>query len=573
MGSRVGVPMKWSLPGRLAALFVLILIELSCGDTYRPVAVPQPPTPPNPGASHYMLVLTGNGPVNPGTGLRLDTSGDTATAQATAGDGPVSVSLTANGTRTYIANSMNDTVSTFASSIPTAVTTTAIPRLPDPTNPNVTYSPVPVFVQTADNSSMYVVNNGFGAPSNVIPVVDVISVATNVVTNTIPVGANPVALLETADMSHVYAVNQGTATVGGSVTSIDPVSKTVKATIPPGGFPVGTSPAWIVQRSDNQKVYVLNSGSGTVTSIDTLSDAVTCGGSGQPACPLVGAGANYMFYDSLRNRLYVTNPVSKSVVALNVGVDPPTVIGSPVTLPLSPTSVTALNDGSRVYVVSFQKGSPCTTIPGDTRPCIQSQVTVLNAMDMSVRSTIPLQSTVNITAATQDAASQSTTFAYTVSSGSVLQSGMTVVVSGMSDAGNNGTFVIAQASNGNFTVANPAGVTNGSQSGTGASVIEVDTTNSTGCDLPGLGVPGGVLGGARFRLFIAASADAKRVYAASCDAGSTTVIRTVTENSAGTVYPADSVVLNIFSVPSAFPATQPGLQPPPQNPFYILASP
>ena len=551
LGSRVGVPMKWSRPGRLAALFVLILIELSCGDVYRPVAIPLPPTSPNPGALHYMLVLTGNGPVNPGAGLRVDTSGDTATAQATAGEGPVSVTLTANGTRTYIANSMNDTVSAFASSTPTVVTTTALAP------PNTLPRPTPVFVHTAENGTVYVADYGDST-------VDVISTATNVVTNTISVGTNPVALLETADSNHLYAVNLGSNTV----TSIDPVSKTVRSTIP-----VGTSPAWIVQRSDNQKVYVLNSGSGTVTSIDTLSDAVTCGGSGQPVCPSVGAGANYMFYDSLRNRLYVTNPVSKSLVTLNVAVDPPAVMGAPVSFALSPTSVTALNDGSRVYVVSFQKGSPCTTTPGDTRPCIQSQVTVLNAMDMSVRSTIPLQSTVNITSATQDPASQSTTFAYTVTSGPGLQNGMTVVVSGMSDAGNNGTFVIVQSSNGSFTVANPAGVTNGSQGGTGLGVVEVDTTNSTGCDLPGLGIPGGVLGGARFRLFVAASADAKRVYAASCDAGSTTVIRTVNENSAGTVYPADSVVLNIPSAPSAFPATQPGLQPPPQNPFYIFASP
>jgi YVTN family beta-propeller protein len=549
MGSRVGVPMKLSRAGRLAALFVLIIIELSCGDVYRPVAVPLPPTAPSPGASHYMLVLTGNGPLNPGAGLRLDVSGDTAVAQATTGEGPVSVVVLPNGTRSYIANSMSDTVSSFASSNPSTVTTTAL----SPTG----LHPQPVFVHTTENAAVYVANYADST-------VDAINVATNVVTNTIAVGTNPVALLETADSNHLYSVNLASNTV----TSIDPVSKTVKTTIP-----VGTSPTWILQRSDNQRVYVLNSGSGTVTSIDTLSDTVTCGASGLPACPSVGAGANYMFYDSLRNRLYVTNPVSKSLVTLNVGVDPPAVIGTPTSFTLSPTSVTALNDGSRVYVVSFQKGAPCTTIPGDTRPCIQSQVTVLNAMDMSLRSTIPLQSTVNITSAAQDPASQSTTFTYTVTSGSILQTGVTVVISGMSDAGNNGTFVISQASGNTFTVANAAGVSNSSQSGTGLSVVEVDTANATGCDLPGLGLPGGVLGGVRFRMFIAAGADARRVYASSCDAGTTTVIRTVSENSSGTVFSPDSVVLTIFSAPSAFPSTQPGLQPPPQNPFFIFASP
>jgi len=560
--------MKLPCLGRLAALFVLIIIELSCGDTYRPVAVPQPPTPPNPGATHYMLVLTGNGPQNPGATLRLDVSGDTAAAQAPVGLGPVSVTVLPNGTRTYIANSMEDTVSSFMSSIPSAVTTTVIPRLPDPSIPNVSYSPVPIFVHTADNSSVYVVNNAAGAPSYVPPTVDVINTTTNVVTKVIPVGANPVSVLETADMNHVYAVNQGTSTVPGSVTSIDPVSKVVKTTIT-NGFGLGSYPAWIVQRSDNQKVYVLNTGSGTVTSIDTLADAATCGASGLPACPSVGAGANYMFYDPLRNRVYVTNPVTNNLVTLNVGVDPPTVM---FTTPIaaSPISVTALNDGSRLYVASLKQVPPCTSNAGDTRPCIQSQVTVLNAIDTSLRSTIPLQATATITAATEDALSQNTTYTYSQTSGPPLQAGMTIVISGMANAGNNGTFVISTAVGNTFTVANPLGATAGSQGGTAVNVVEVDTSNATGCTTNGLGTPGGVLGGARFRMFIAAGADARRVYAGSCDAGSATVIRTVSE---GTTFAPDTIVLTIFAAPSAFPPAVGGQLPPPQNPFFIFASP
>lgn len=575
MGSRVGVSMKLSRPGRLAALFVLIIIEMSCGDVYRPVAIPLPPAPPNPGAPHYMLIIGGNGPINPGTALRLDESGDTAVAQAQAGLGPVHLGLLPNGNRTYIANSMDNTVSSFASSNPTSVITTVIPKVVDASNPALLYNPVPIFVQTGNNSSVYVVNNAWvpplppPAPQPIPGTVDVITVATNVVTTVIPVGINPVALLETADTNHVYAVNQGNATTAGSVTSIDPVSKTVKSTI---GLPLGSFPAWIVQRSDNQKVYVLNTGSGTVTSIDTLSDAVTCGVSGLPACPVVGAGANYMVYDRFLNRLYVTNPVTNNVLALNVAVDPPAVI---FTTPIaaSPVSVTALSDGSRVYVGSLKQVAACTSNPGDTRPCIQSQVTVLNANNMSLRSVIPLQASVNITAATEDMAGQNTTYTYSSASGPPLQAGMTVVITGMADAGNNGTFLVGSVAGNSFTVANTLGVTDSGQSGTGDGVIEVDTSNATGCTVSGLGVPGGAPGGARFRLFVAAGASDQRVYAGSCDAGSTTIIRTVSETSAGTVFPPDSIVLNIFSAPSAFPPSAPGLQPPPQNPLFVFASP
>ena len=573
MGSCVGVPMKVSRVSRLAALFILVLIELSCGDTYRPVAVPLPPSPPNPGALHYMLIVTGNGPINPGAALRLDESGDTAAAQAQAGLGPVHLGILPNGNRTYIANSMDDTVSSFASSTPNSVATTVIPKVPNPSNPAQLYNPVPIFVQTGDNNVLYVVNNAYPTPpATPIPgTVDVITVATNVVTNIIPVGVNPVALLETADMNHVYAVNQGNTTTPGSVTSIDPVSKTVKSTIT-NGFALGSYPAWIVQRSDNQKVYVLNTGSGTVTSIDTLSDTVTCGVSGLPACPVVGAGANYMIYDTFLNRLYVTNPVTNNLVTLNVAVDPPTVMFT-TGVAASPTSVTALTDGTRVYVGSLKQGSPCTSTPGDTRPCIQTQVTVLNANDMSLRSVIPLQASVAVTAAMEDTAGQNTTYTYSTASGPPLQAGMTVVITGMADPGNNGTFLVGSVAGNGFTVANTLGVTNSGQSGTAASVIEVDTTDATGCTVNGLGTPGGVIGGARFRMFMQTGASNQRVYAGTCDAGSTTIIRTVSESSAGTSYPPDTIVLNIFSAPSAFPPPMPGLQPPPQNPLFVFASP
>jgi len=544
MGSCVGVPMKVSRAGRLAALFLIVLIELSCGDTYRPVAVPLPPAPPNPGALHYILVINGNGPVNPGSGLRLDVSGDTAVAQAPTGLGPVHVFLLPNGSRTYIANSMDGTVSSFASSTPQSVTTTV---LSNGSNPE------PIFVASGDNNTAYVANYADST-------VDAITVSTNVVSFTIPVGANPVALFQTADMNHLYSVNLGS----NSVTSIDPVGKTVKTTIP-----VGASPIWIAGRSDNQRVYVLNAGSGTVSSINTLADTVTCGASGLPACPSVGAGANYMFYDSFLNRLYVTNPVTNNLVTLNVAVDPPSVM---FTTPLAagPVSVTALSDGSRVYVGSLTQTGPCTSNPGDTRPCIQSQLTVLNANNLSLRSVIPLQASVSITAASE--VSGSTTYTYATASGPPLQAGMTIVISGMSDAGNNGTFLITSVAGNSFTVTNLLGVTNSGQGGTGSNVVEVDTSNPTGCAVPGLGTPGGVLGGARFRMFVAAGASNQRVYAGSCDDGGTTVVRTLGESSAGVTFPPDSIVLTIYSAPSAFPPPVAGQQPPPQNPVFILPS-
>jgi hypothetical protein len=275
-----------------------------------------------------------------------------------------------------------------------------------------------------------------------------------------------------------------------------------------------------------------------------------------------------MFYDSFLNRLYVTNPVTNNLVILNAATDPPTMVGTSVAIAASPVSVTALSDGSRIYVGSMKQVPPCTSDSSDTRPCIQSQVTVLNAIDGSLRSVIPLQAAVSITAASEDTAGQNTTYTYTPASGPPLQAGLTIVISGMADAGNNGTFLITSVAGNSFTVSNTKGVTNSGQSGSGATVVEVDTTNATGCNVNGLGTPGGTLGGVRFRMFLASGASNQRVYAASCDAGSTTIIRTVTEGSSA----PDSVVLTIPSAPSAFPPSSPGLQPPAQNPFFIFPS-
>ena len=137
-----------------------------------------------------------------------------------------------------------------------------------------------------------------------------------------------------------------------------------------------------------------------------------------------------------------------------------------------------------------------------------------------------------------------------------------MVVAGMADAGNNGTFALAAVNAGTFTVANATGVTAASQSGTGTVVVEVSTANPTGCDVSGLGTPGGVLGGVRFRFSAAASADSTKVVVGKCDAGSTTNLRTSD----------DTPVLDM-------PAPLSTVTPPnggnalPQNPVFVLAGP
>src|SRR5271168_2523152 len=94
---------------RAAAVVSLLGICIACGETYRPVANPIIPSPPNPGATHAVLVITGNGDNNPGASTTIDVSGDTAVAQSTVGLVPVHAALVERGNLAYVANSHEDT--------------------------------------------------------------------------------------------------------------------------------------------------------------------------------------------------------------------------------------------------------------------------------------------------------------------------------------------------------------------------------------------------------------------------------------------------------------------------------
>ncbi len=343
-----GVGMNLRCWTRVLGILVLCLIGVSCGDQFRPVAIPIVGPPPDPAAFHFVLVLSDNGTHDPGASSRLDVSGDTNIGVAQLGLGPAHAALTANGSRVYVANSLEDTISSYAPGTATSVTTTSLPAGSNP-----------IFVNTTENNTAYVANFGRNT-------VAAISTLTNVVLSPlIQVGNQPVALAETPDQKKLYVVNQG----DGTVSVISLVDRTVIQTIA-----IGNAPLWAVARSDSARIYVLNRGSGTVSAIDTASDLVI-------GTAPVGAGANYMEYDRKLNRLYVTNPVANTLTAVSIAADPPTVLfTAPVAA--SPITVGVLPDGSRAYVASVSLNGGIAT----------SQVTVVNATDGSVRTVIPLNS-------------------------------------------------------------------------------------------------------------------------------------------------------------------------------------
>jgi len=194
----------------------------------------------------------------------------------------------------------------------------------------------------------------------------------------------------------------------------------------------------------NTQVAVINVGNNTVSKIIPIASGVPIDTANQNGCgALAPTPAAWTPADGARFRLFVTASGGGSTSNFKVYV--------------------AQCDAQNVAVIdTFPANSnPTDTFAGVTIP---SPLSAFPGVQ------------VGISAASQS--STTTTYSYTQSSASPnLQVGQNIFITGMSDAGNNGSFTIsggnlvAGPGSGTFTVTNPSGVTNGTQSGTGAMLV------------------------------------------------------------------------------------------------------
>src|SRR5258708_20991997 len=73
----------------LGFVLCLDLICSGCGDTFRPIIIPNPPTFPNPKAAHTMGSINDNGTIAPRSAMVIDVSGDTAVTVANVAIAPL----------------------------------------------------------------------------------------------------------------------------------------------------------------------------------------------------------------------------------------------------------------------------------------------------------------------------------------------------------------------------------------------------------------------------------------------------------------------------------------------------
>lgn len=503
-------------------MVLVTLLFVACGQVYRPVVIPcsengipgcPVQTPPIPANFHAVFAISTNAPGNPGGALQIDVSGDsiigeTPTSNPDApnlGDVPTHAAILPNNSRVFVASagSVSGGIDVVSSFTPAVQAPFATGFGPVTTIPLATGSQ-PVFVNTTQNSAVYVAN--FGTSS-----VSALSPFTNVVTNTVPVGLNPVGLAELPNGNKLYVANQGTSQATSSVSSLNVADLSSN---PVTGF-TGINPVWVVARGDSQKIYVLTQGDGQLVTIDTATDTVS---SSLP----VGAGANFIFFDPNLNRLYVTNPLTNAVYVFSdtggagdtptqlaqltiPGLNAITTPKTPCTgcSPAVPVSVTALADGSRFYVASYQTAASCPdSFVGAGSACVIPSLTVFNANSLGLQ----YPSTPTLTLLTYPFAT--------------------------------GQFAVPTVA----SCVSPA--------------------------LPALYAPGAT----RFRVFTASSVDSSHVYVSVCDAGYIADIITTGSNTNGSGNGAVTPDTLVTDLPTAFGAgaIQTNGYPANQNPIFMM---
>jgi DNA-binding beta-propeller fold protein YncE len=355
----------------LGFLAFLFAICTGCGDTFRPVIIPNPPKFPDPRASHSVMAVNDNGDAR-GSNMVVDVSGDTDVGVADMGVAPVhAVQQTASQVLVVNQGAGNDSLTKIGFSGTRIVTTSTI-SLPLGSAPN--------FVATTEFATAYV-----SLPGLVPPSVGVVSTSANTLVTTLQVGNNPVAIAETPDGKKLYVASQGSGSVSGFNT-LDHSPRNPPITL-------SSPPIWLAARSDNQRVYILEA-NGTLATLDTTS---TAGPDTLTESTISAPGAAYMVYDGHLNRLYI--PSGGQLTVVNAATSQPQLIGAPVAIatvsPASrsttdvcfdnsgnpPPAVTAiaaaaLPDGTRVYVGSFY-------IDGAGNIC--PQVTAINTAGNTVK--------------------------------------------------------------------------------------------------------------------------------------------------------------------------------------------
>ncbi len=314
----------------LVAVLLAGAFLVSCGDYYRPTAIPIVKPGGDPAFTEGAVILTSNPLANgPSAVMNIDTTGETNVGNHFVGRGAVdAASLRGSITTTYSANQQDATISVAGYGASANVSTVTLLQ-----------GSVPTAVGTSSLTTMYVTMTGNNSFSDAnCPGSGLLGVVRGLVLEAhVCVGVNPAAVVGSVDQTKLYVLNKGS----DDVTVVDAASRSVITTI---ALPAGSAPFKGIMHPTRPTLFVLN-GNGTVSVINTTYFTIsTTVGTG-------GTAPSDMFYDNHNSRLAVANEGSNLVRIWEVPVDVPTT-NHDVTVGAAPKSLAILPNGSKAYTAN-----------------------------------------------------------------------------------------------------------------------------------------------------------------------------------------------------------------------------
>jgi len=312
----------------ITAVLLCSFFELGCGDAYRPIATPITQPGGDPASTDTVGVIQDAGTGQSGTLTQIDVSGDTNMAEKPIGKGATMGALDATNANIFVPNTDSDSVTSTTANTTVFVETTI----------SLLSGSKPSYVTSTKSGVMYVANSGSNSDCPTSGSVGVIDATSLALIKNICVTGTPTFLVQTPNTTQLFALDSS----GNTVTIIDTTSSAPNTTAV-----VGSNPIFATMSPDENYLYVLNQGSNDISVVNIASAAVVA------TLPVGGTGAHSMFYDKRLNRLYIPNTGSNTISVFDLTNSAlPTVLIPPVTVGPAPVQVTALLDGSRVYVLN-----------------------------------------------------------------------------------------------------------------------------------------------------------------------------------------------------------------------------
>jgi DNA-binding beta-propeller fold protein YncE len=424
---------EWSVARKfaLAGAACISLFLAGCGAGYRAVVTPTNPAGPAAQPAAFATVVSSPSATSPGVVNIVDYAGDTVVAQAPVGPGPIAFTLDQTGVNGFTFNS-DGTVSDFPASSTLQANKVVVTTLPAGAQPFGFMAP------TAQLWATDLTSNDVDVFTGTQPAIFKIA---------IPVDPTPIMVIgPTASAQFNYAITQGAVasqTACNNSPSTGPTgvadSILVASDSVSNKLPLGKCAVYAVQTPDSQRVYVLNRGDDTITVINSQTNtldnqcppptgcvnkagqtyfshpllplstgAVTTTGitppNGTTGMPTV-AGPVYAEYNLATQQLVVADFAGGTISIIDVsldsfGNDSPT-FGTTYTVAVgtgttpNPTSVTVLYDGSRAYTAN-QNDDSTGNGSGD------GTVTIVNLSSHTVEKTLQVNGHPRTVASTQN---------------------------------------------------------------------------------------------------------------------------------------------------------------------------